>query len=601
MLIMQDTLAALHVRLDQVRGLFDENVPQSPREKDYRASITSTLESIQQDLLSLSGKLRIDKIVEAKGSRRLEAWAVLQRKFESDDIRDIKERLAGSEALLQSHFEMLSLYVLLLHPLWKEALTSDSFMAYKMRDEFTELKTLIRPILKKLLHDATLTEERQRSLAAESRSIRRFQHVTHAHGANNNTLLERDSEPSYHDAFKIWKGESEDMIKSVVDLPWHQVSNSNYVPSILNESRDGASISPTAQDFIEVNRASLSPTFCLGLPHVAEIPEEPPHQGMTEAALDWCKQQGYPVSGSNFRFDISLETAPGSLKGVSPIHQAIKKGNMPILEQMLSWDCNLEVRLQDGSEDITPFLLACSELNAVAVRLLLDKGVKVDVTDRKGKTGLHLCPRSTSGGRRVAKLLLEDPRAKALDVNAQDQFGMTAAHIAARVGDVKMLEYLLLDENGKKVADANAQQRDGSTPLMVALKSNITNKKQVIDVLLKHSNLTITNNNGQDAKKVAKEYSERDGGYRHLLAQMAQDNTSSRRTSQSTTVFSRTSTQISEDLCSGCKQHCPQLENCKLTIESSVFSQDWKRPLRKFSSSRSSIAMGSSLSIRSAR
>ncbi|PNP74696.1 hypothetical protein FNYG_12032 [Fusarium nygamai] len=481
--IMQGTLAALHTRLDQVRALFDANVPQSPAERDFRDSIDRTLENIHRDLRSLTGKLHIDVILEAKGSKRLEAWSVLQRKFRSDGIRNIKERLAGSEGLLQSHFEMLSIYI-----------------SYKTRDEVTDFKAFLRPILEKLLIYATLTEERQRNQVAESRSIRRLQYVTDEHGASNN-FLEDKSDLDYHDAFKTWKRESENMIMSIDNPPWHQVSNSNYVPSILNESRDNASMVPTVRESEEMNGPSPSSRLGPGLPRVEEIPDEPP-EDVTEELIDWCKEQGYPVKASNFSYDRICEMAPRALKGTAPIHQAIKTNNMAVLEKMLSSNCNIEVRLEDGSQDLTPFLLACSELNAPAVKLLLAKGAKADATDRTGKTGLHLCQSSKFEGICVAELLLEDPGAMALDVNAQDQFRMTATHIAARVGDVRMLEYLLLD-HGKRVADANAQQQDGSTPLMVALKSNIVNKKQVIDVLLRCSDLSVKNKNGEDAKKVA--------------------------------------------------------------------------------------------------
>ncbi|SCV30616.1 uncharacterized protein FFB14_03139 [Fusarium fujikuroi] len=559
--IMQDTLAALHTRLDQVRALFDANVPQSPLEKDYRNSIDRTLENIHRDLSFLTSKLHIDVILEAKGSKRLEAC---------------------SEELLQSHFEMLSIYI-----------------SYRTRDEVTDFKAFVRPILEKLLFHATLTEERQRYQAAESRSIKQLQHVTNALGTGN-TFPGEESDLDYHDAFKAWKDKSEAMIMSIADPPWHQVSNSNYVPSIRNESRDGASILPTVRDFREKNGASSSLRVTPNLSHVEERLDESLYQNVTEDLIDWCKEQGFPVNVSNFRYDLIWETAPVALKGTSPLHQAIKTNNMAVLEKMLSRDCNIEVRLEDGSQDPTPLLLAGSELNAVAVKLLLTKGAKADATDRTGKTGLHLCQSSKFEGRRVAKLLLGDSRAEALDVNAQDQFGMTAAHIAARVGDVKMLEYLLLDQYGKKVADANAQQQDGSTPLMVALKSNIANKKQVIDVLSRCSDLSIKNKNGEDAKEVAAKHSPKDVR-KYLLAHLDQDSTRSRRISESTTVVSGISVQMREESCSGCRRHCPQFTDCKLSIGDSAFSQDWKRSLRKYSSDQSSIAMGSSSSIRQAR
>ncbi|KAF5618367.1 ankyrin repeat [Fusarium sp. NRRL 52700] len=489
--IMQDTLSALHTRLDQVRALFDENVPQSPIEKDYRDSIDRTLETIHKDLLLLSGKLRIDVILEAEGSKRLETWYVVQRKFQSDDIRNIKERLAGCEGHLQSHFLMLL-----------------TFITYKTRDEVADFKVLLRPILEKLLFNATIMEKRQRAQVADSRSIKQLQHATDARGVS--TIFPQDeSDRNYHNAFESWREKSEDMIMSIADLPWHQVSNSKHVPSILNESRDGASTIHAVRELEETNAASPSSGLGLGLSRVEEIPDEPPEDA-TEELIDWCREQGYPVRDPNFRYDLICEMVPCVLKGTSPIHQAIKTNNIAVLEKMLSQDCNIEVRLDDGTQDLTPFLLACSELNATAVERLLVKGAKADATDRTGKTGLHLCQSSKFEGISVAKVLFEHPRAEALDVNAQDHFHMTAAHIAARVGDVRMLEYLLLDENGKRVADANAQQQDGSTPLMVALKSNISNKKDVIDVLFGCSDLNVRNNNGQDAKKVAEKHSTKD-------------------------------------------------------------------------------------------
>ncbi|KAF5557553.1 ankyrin repeat [Fusarium mexicanum] len=147
---------------------------------------------------------------------------------------------------------------------------------------------------------------------------------------------------------------------------------------------------------------------------------------------------------------------PSPLMGTSAIYQAIKTSNMAVLEKMLSQDCNIEVRLEASSKDPTPFLLAYSELNAIAVKLILAKGAKVGATNSKGQTGLHMCQSPKFQGRRIARPLLEDPCTKALDINSQDNFHITAAHIAARVGDAKKVEYLLLDQPDKKVANANA-------------------------------------------------------------------------------------------------------------------------------------------------
>ncbi|KAF4958983.1 hypothetical protein FSARC_10886 [Fusarium sarcochroum] len=557
----QDSLARLHLRLDQVHRLFERNVPQDPLEKDYRDSIFGVLETINKDLVTLRDKLRLDKILGAQRSSKHATWAVVQRRFEGDDIKEIKVRLGRSEALLHSHFMMLSL-----------------FLCYKTQDDVAELSSTIRPVLALLLQNARATEQRQRSETVSLRFSRMFQQVSDDTDTDVDTVLGSESDRDYQGAFDTWQHQSEDMIESVKSLSSPEISRSNYVPSVMNQDFNDQ-VAPDVQDPVERHLSQTSQHSPL-----ISTTDDAPDDTVGGYSRTWCIAQGYDVSKPGFRYDVGDDAAPGDLKGVSPIHHAIKMGEMSILKHMLSLpDCDMEVRLRSIDDDATPLLLACSQRKVEAVKLLLSKHAQIEATDCTGKTSLHLCQSSSSGGTEVARLLLEHENAECLDVEAKDKYSMTAAHIAARVGDSDMLDYLV----GKMRADPNSQQLDGSTPLMVALKSNITTatKRKIIRVLVKHNaNLAIVNNKQENAERVAKRYSERDV-YKYLQAQISSDKGNSRRTSEQDTAGT----------CTGCAVHCPGTNEFKPMKLNSLFSQDssreprWSSSLRKYSSPSSGL------------
>ena len=88
------------------------------------------------------------------------------------------------------------------------------------------------------------------------------------------------------------------------------------------------------------------------------------------------------------------------------------------------------------------------------VKLLVEKGVNVDVTDGLGWTPLHEA--AWMGKTEVLKLLIE----KGADINAADKDGNTPLHRASRRGRTDALRLLM-----EKGADLNAADKDGNTPL----------------------------------------------------------------------------------------------------------------------------------------
>lgn len=93
------------------------------------------------------------------------------------------------------------------------------------------------------------------------------------------------------------------------------------------------------------------------------------------------------------------------------------------------------------------------------IQLLLAKGADVNLKDKAGRTPLHLAVESADGD--IVKLLLD----KGARVNEKDdESGFTALHHAARFGNKNAAELLIA-----RGADINAKDKQGHTPLQVAV------------------------------------------------------------------------------------------------------------------------------------
>jgi ankyrin repeat protein len=138
--------------------------------------------------------------------------------------------------------------------------------------------------------------------------------------------------------------------------------------------------------------------------------------------------------------------------------------------------------------------------DAEAVRILLDRGAKVDAADAEGRTALHL---AAGWGPHMTKLLLD----KGADVNARTKSGETPLMLAAAVDAAVILEaavdqaatvHLLLDKN----ADVNAQDDNGRTALMFAAESgHLQNAKAL---LAEGANVRLKDKKGRTALDLVK-------------------------------------------------------------------------------------------------
>ncbi|TFB02669.1 Ankyrin-3 [Trichoderma ghanense] len=138
------------------------------------------------------------------------------------------------------------------------------------------------------------------------------------------------------------------------------------------------------------------------------------------------------------------------------------------VEWLLKHEANQNVKSLDG---LTPLMAAASSGAEKTVRVLLDGGCDVNITDDHGQTALHFAARG--GEVSVGRQLLEKHRGM---LHARDNTNLSALHCAIRN---RQLEFaaMLLDEfyakEGNSVLDdlCAVETGDGQTALISAIKT----------------------------------------------------------------------------------------------------------------------------------
>ena len=150
----------------------------------------------------------------------------------------------------------------------------------------------------------------------------------------------------------------------------------------------------------------------------------------------------------------------------TPLHLALYHGGFKVGRLLLDRGVNINVQDKKGR---TPLHEALTELDdsfpdyfVDAVRFSLDHGADVDVGDDNGSTPLHVI--SQYGNIKAARLLLEH----GARVDAQDHHHSTPLHVASRCGNTEVA-YLLLNHG----ANIIARNKQGQTPqhLLLAMES----------------------------------------------------------------------------------------------------------------------------------
>ncbi|VDB86730.1 unnamed protein product [Peniophora sp. CBMAI 1063] len=156
--------------------------------------------------------------------------------------------------------------------------------------------------------------------------------------------------------------------------------------------------------------------------------------------------------------------------GDTPLHVGASNGNLDIIQMLLEHpradaeDPGARIHARNKYQRTALHVAARSyrpKGKAEAVRLLLERGALVDVTDKNGNTPFHLS--ALKGNLDIMEMLLEHPEADAEDlgarIHARNKWGHTVLHHAARCEEVEACRLLL--ERGALVDDVD---KAGNTP-----------------------------------------------------------------------------------------------------------------------------------------
>uniref|UniRef100_A0A8B9LR32 Ankyrin 3a n=1 Tax=Astyanax mexicanus TaxID=7994 RepID=A0A8B9LR32_ASTMX len=157
------------------------------------------------------------------------------------------------------------------------------------------------------------------------------------------------------------------------------------------------------------------------------------------------------------------------INDITPLHVAAKRGNGNMVKLLLDRGAKIDAKTKDG---LTPLHCGARSGHEQVVEMLLDRGAPILSKTKNGLSPLHM---ATQGDHlNCVQLLLQH------DVPVDDVTNdyLTALHVAAHCGHYKVAKVIV-----DKKANPNAKALNGFTPLHIACKKN---RVKVMELLLKH-------------------------------------------------------------------------------------------------------------------
>nr|XP_055076899.1 transient receptor potential cation channel, subfamily N, member 1 isoform X1 [Misgurnus anguillicaudatus] len=173
--------------------------------------------------------------------------------------------------------------------------------------------------------------------------------------------------------------------------------------------------------------------------------------------LHIASQCGHPGTALAFlRKGVPLHMPNKS--GAVCLHAAAKRGHTAVVKALLQKGARVDSTAKTGQ---TALHVAVENCKPQVVQMLLGFGAQVQLRGGKAQeTPLHIAAR-VKEGERVAEMLLKS----GADVNAEQENGETAMHVAARHGSLQMIK-ALIQEGG----DVTFTSKVGENPLHVAVR-----------------------------------------------------------------------------------------------------------------------------------
>ena len=166
----------------------------------------------------------------------------------------------------------------------------------------------------------------------------------------------------------------------------------------------------------------------------------------------------------------SALTNQSNKKGDTPLYEAVRSGNSDIVQILLN-NAEADVCNKDGD---TPLHVACQVNNLTAVSHIMDRNTCIGIRNKNGDSPLDCAIRG--GHTTLVRYILKAAKASVVDRNTNGHT-RTPVHLAAEIGDVLMLDYLL-----QVVPEVNVCTDGGDTPLHIA---SLHGHKDAVSFLLK--------------------------------------------------------------------------------------------------------------------
>ncbi|KTF88881.1 hypothetical protein cypCar_00042086, partial [Cyprinus carpio] len=232
------------------------------------------------------------------------------------------------------------------------------------------------------------------------------------------------------------------------------------------------------------------------------LPYDPVQDGNT--LLHIASQCGHPATALTLlRKGVSLHMPNKS--GAVCLHAAAKRGHTAVVKALLQKGAHVDATAKDGQ---TALHIAVENCKPQVVQMLLGFGANVQLRGGKAQeTPLHIAAR-VKEGERVAEMLLKS----GADVNAEQQNGETAMHVAARHGALQMIR-ALIPEGG----DVTWKSKVGENPLHVAVRH--CHARVVEEVL----NSLTNERSRQEAELCVREGNQKGETPLHLAAELKSD------------------------------------------------------------------------------
>ncbi|XDV33670.1 hypothetical protein PO909_003992 [Leuciscus waleckii] len=191
--------------------------------------------------------------------------------------------------------------------------------------------------------------------------------------------------------------------------------------------------------------------------------------------LHIASQCGHPATALTLLRKGVLLHMPNK-SGAVCLHAAAKKGHTAVVKALLQKGAHVDATTKDGR---TALHIAVENCKPQVVQMLLGFGAHVQLRGGKAQeTPLHIAAR-VKDGVRAAEMLLKS----GADVNAEQENGETAMHVAARHGALEMMRALIQeggDVTWKSKVDENSLHvavRHCHAPVVEEILNSLTNER----------------------------------------------------------------------------------------------------------------------------